>query len=53
LAFPVSLASWIEALAKDPERRAKAFHIVWLASLGMVALGYILIARHYWGRLPW
>jgi hypothetical protein len=27
----------------DPEKRAILFHIVWMVSLGMLVLGYILI----------
>ena len=49
----MGLTRWIEDTWLDPERRARALQFLWLASLGMLALGYALIARHYWGRLPW
>jgi hypothetical protein len=50
----VGLGSWVEGIVMDPHRRAKALWWLWLASLGMVGLGYALIAKHYWGalRLP-
>jgi hypothetical protein len=48
----VGLARWIEVTMMDPERRARLFHRLWLMSVAMVALGYALIARSYWGRLP-
>ncbi|MCA1814357.1 MAG: hypothetical protein LC624_10480 [Halobacteriales archaeon] len=47
----MGLSAWVEGIVLDPERRAKAFHYLWLMSLGMVGLGYALIAKHYWGAL--
>lgn len=47
----MSLTAWVEQVFTDPERRAKALHWLWLASLGMVALGYAVIVQHYAGKL--
>lgn len=47
----MGLTAWAGAVLRDPERRAKALQWLWLASTAMVALGYALIAQHYWGRL--
>ena len=49
----MGLASWVERVWADPERRARAFRTWWLVSVGMTALGYLLIAKHYAGRLSW
>lgn len=48
----MGLEHWVEEVWMDPERRAKALHLLWLMSVGMLAFGYLVIARHYWGRLP-
>jgi len=47
----VGFGTWVEQTVMNPERRAKAMYWIWLASLGMVGLGYALIAKHYWGAL--
>lgn len=49
----MGLAGWIEGVFADPERRARALRALWLMSLGMLAVGYAVIAAHYLGRLPW
>lgn len=46
----MGLSRWLERLLKDPERRARAFMLLWWASVAMVCFGYLLIAIHYWGR---
>lgn len=48
----MTLAHRLEAFWLDPERRARAFIRLWWASVAMLAFGYIVIAQHYWGRLP-
>lgn len=44
----MELAAWLEALWKDPERRSRAMYWLWLASGGMVVLGWLIIVQHYW-----
>jgi hypothetical protein len=48
----VGVARRIEDVWTDPERRAKVLQTFWLMSVGMLAFGYLVIARYYWGRLP-
>lgn len=48
----MTLAGYVEDLWFDPERRAKAFLRLWWASVFMLCFGYLVIAQHYWGRLP-
>lgn len=49
----MGLAEFVLAVWQDPERKARWFRALWLMSLAMVALGYVVIANHYRGRLGW
>jgi hypothetical protein len=41
------LAAYVQAVWEDPERRARALKAWWLASVGMLCVGYAVIALHY------
>jgi len=47
----MSLEDRYIAIRDDPEKRGKAFKIVWLVSYGMLLLGAILTVYFLWKQL--